>query len=201
MRKQKKKRTSPLFYELAEIENDSWWREKIFEIAEGYFPPHLNYANSTFYYKNQGRGSKNLILVFDPNIEQYEMLKQLKTFLRDVVGLIPDDEVSYISEQVNVAVDWNFLKKKKPFREILIWNYLKSLGLSRSEFEKQRRLIFWGFVYDEWNEKTFKIENGQIVNFDPNQRNLIKKTPVISNKTVSGTVKTTIPTSEYLPSF
>jgi len=163
MGRQKRKKTSPIFFEFSEMETDVWWKEKFLEFAEGYFPNHLNFSGSSFFYKVRG---KVFTFLFDPNIPKETLLIKLKKFLQDVVGIIPDTSIENLDDGEVFLLTWDILNKKPCVREIAIWNYLKTQNLNSSEFEKRRKTIWWGFVKGIWNENTFKIENNQIVSFD-----------------------------------
>lgn len=181
MRKQKKKKTTSIFFDLVEIEEDEWWKERFIQMGEGYFPNHLNFSNSSLYYKIKGSYK---IFLFDPNVELNEILFNLKKFLREVIGLVPDTEVSNYYTKNLPEINLEVLKRKPVIRDLLVWNYLSKLNLSKKEYKEKEREIFWGFISEEWTDKTFTIENNQIIDFDENERCNGKKFKEIENNYV-----------------
>ena len=168
LRRPRRKKTSPLFFELAQIEDDSWWKGIFLEIADGFFPHNVSYSNSALFFKNRLGKYNNLIL--DPNFDNEKILDMIKDFFKEIVGIIPDQDLADLyMKNDTIEVNYAFLKKKDVIRDILIWKYLKTLEITKEEFKNLKRDIYWGFVLDRWTVKTFVIENNEIIEFNPDE--------------------------------
>jgi hypothetical protein len=174
VRKPRRKATTPLFGELAELEDDPWWNSLLVKISNGFFPHRVNYSNSTLFFRN--RQGKYFPLILDANFSPRELLDKIKIFFRQIVGLIPDvefdllDEISHTQEKI----DWNILQKNEAIRELLIYLYLQGLHLDDESTNELGAQIWWGFLVGNWTEKTFEIENNRIISFDVDQLKTVK---------------------------
>lgn len=164
----RKKPTSPIFRELAEMEEDPWWKELFFDMANGYFPARTGYLNGGLCFKTSTKIINVQIQGIDDN---EELLKQVKDFFQDVVGLIPDshfEESSLISvDSEEVFLTWNVFKKASIYRVILISNYVESLDLGEVERENLRRMIIFGLFNRTVDENNFQFGVAKIENFIP----------------------------------
>jgi hypothetical protein len=192
VRRPRRKKTSPLFFELAGIEEDIWWKSLLLEIADGFFPHNVSYSTSTLFFRNRLGKYNNLIL--DPNFSKTEILTQLKEFFKNVVGIIPDQDLTDLySKNEIIEVTYALIKKKDLIRDILVWKFLKTLELTKEEFKNLKREIFWGFIMDRWTPKTFVIENNEIIEFCPDEVKAVKNTRVQKkNKDSSSRVLKTV---------
>jgi len=171
-RVQRRKKTSPIFGELSEYEDDQWWKNLFLEMSDGIFPYKVNYNNSTLFYKLRNGKYENLTI--DTTIQPKKLLAQLKTFFLDVVGLLPSEFFDVIAEREKGKLTWKEINKNETTRSVAIWAYLKTLDLNDDEFVEIERIIWWGFAKNLWMEKTFTIKNNRITNFDPEIVNFVK---------------------------
>lgn len=165
IRKPKKKKTSAVFAQLAECEENLWWCNFFEQLAEGIFPYRLSYINGSLSYPKGGKFIQ--LLVENQDLE--ELREQIKVYIKIEVGIIPDDEVEDFSTISSTAdITWKTLLKDNTLRDILIYKYLNSLKLDKKEYERIHNEIWWGFLKREFTVANFEIVNKQIVNYYPN---------------------------------
>ena len=163
---QRRKKTTPLFGELAEYEQDDWWKNILQEMSDGIFPHKVNYANSTLYYRTKSGKYENIEI--DSSLSPKILLKRVKDFLEKTVKLIPSKYFDTLDEKQIGVLTWKQLSKNDLLRRIAIWVYLSDLGLSEEDSKIIEREIWWGFSKGVWVEKTFTIQGNKIIDFDPN---------------------------------
>jgi hypothetical protein len=103
-----------------------------------------------------------------------ELLQYFKKFIVNNVHLFADDQIPVAPVfylQVNLAM----LNRYQDIQEIVIWNYVKSLKLTREASKNLSDEIFWGFLEGCWTNETFEFENARIVKFHPEKRLSPKK--------------------------
>jgi hypothetical protein len=153
--KQRKKATTPVFSELAELEEDEWWKKLFYDMADGYFLNKTGYVNGNLYFKNT-KGKLQILQI--QGIDDLDTLgEQMKVFFLKNVGIIPD---SYFSTSSVVSKDYEILKWanfKKPsiYRSILILNYLETLELTEEETNLTYTNILLGLLNKTMNENDF----------------------------------------------
>lgn len=162
----RRKKTSPLFGELAEKEKDSWWRNLFFEIADGIFPHRVSYAESTLFFKTKsGKYSK---LFLNQELPENKLANQIKSFFAETVGLLPSSSFEGdIPEEDLGILTFKELQKNDLVRRIAIYYYLKRQDLEPEDFDFLQKELWWGFVEKRWVEETFVIEENRIVDFNP----------------------------------
>lgn len=162
----RRKKTSPIFGELAEKEDDQWWKSLLQELADGYFPHRVSYSDSKLMFKN--KSGKHTCLHLDPSDKK--LLNNIKTFFSETVGLTPSDQFDFddFHEELGLLT-FKELQSSVISRRIAIDNYLKKKKPAPDEYKFLRRLIWWGFVNKLWNEDTFVFEENRIIDFNPNE--------------------------------
>jgi len=185
MREPKRKKTSPVFAELAEDEESDWWRNFFDQLAEGIFPFHLSYINGSLSYIKNGKFNQLLV----ENQELEELRENVKEYIRKIVGIIPDDEMEEFSTFSSYTdINWKTILKDKLLRDILISKYISSLKLSKAEEKKLKSEIWWGFLRGDFTSANFEISDKEIVNYYP----MINNKKETKNKNVKLTTITEI---------
>lgn len=164
-RKAKRKKTSPIFTQLVDDEESSWWRYFFEQLGNGIFPHRLSYINGSLSYLKNGKFIQLLI----ENKDLEDVREEVKNYIRTVVGIIPDDDIEEFSTVSSYnEITWKIITKDSTLRDILISKYIASLKLSRAEQNIIRSEIWWGFLKDEFTSANFTIEKRRIVNYYPN---------------------------------
>lgn len=163
----RKKKTSPVFLQLAELETDVWWKELLTQMGTGYFPHKMNFSNATLMAKQKNNKYVNFIINRDISLS--ELLDDLKNFLRKEVGISSDlehDENQYSSDN---TLCWNHIHRSTIMREIFIYLYIRRLNITdKQKLLELKQLIWFGFAENRWHDATFTFKNGQIIDFNPN---------------------------------
>lgn len=164
----RRKKTSPIFGELAESETDSWWKGLFQDLADGVFPHRVSYTDSTLFFKT--RSGKYVRFHMIPNDPKLAI--QLKAFFSETVGLIPSTYFDWDGPEEELGIlTFKDMQKYDIVRRIAVYNYLSKQDLTQEEFIELQREIWWGFINKRWNQDTFLLEENRIVEFNPDEVN------------------------------
>lgn len=192
VRKTTKPIVYPIFAKASECAADSFWQNKLFDLAINTFPTHFSYYNGTLNYK-KGAKSANVILPEQPE----EVLAAVAGFLGDYGSIYsPTDRANYNSREIRSApqetITWENASTKT--KELLICYFLqdiqKQLKLTNSQIIQLYTVITGNMNNKSLQDSQVIMERERIVDiagltYSKEQgRFLIKGCPIMPLKAI-----------------